>query len=71
RGFNLIVMPIKLKDGTGAPARVLAVPELPMSAEQMWTNEYSVNSVPWYGHTSVVLSSLLLLGMYAINCFTL
>ncbi|KRT83493.1 hypothetical protein AMK59_4000, partial [Oryctes borbonicus] len=72
RGFNIIVMPLKLKDGTGAPARVLAVPELPMSADEMCGKfDYSANSVPWYGHTSVVLSSLLLLGMYAINCFTL
>ncbi|KAI4457104.1 cyclase-like protein 2 [Holotrichia oblita] len=71
RGFNVLVMPMKLKEGTGAPARVVAIPDVILTGDPCSALELSTSAVPWYGHTSVVLSSLLLLGMYAINCFTL
>lgn len=64
-------MPMKLREGTGAPARVVAIPDIILTGEQCSALELAAAGVPWYGHTSVVLSSLLLLGMYAINCFTL
>ncbi|XP_017784968.1 PREDICTED: kynurenine formamidase-like [Nicrophorus vespilloides] len=74
KGFNLVVMPINLRDGTGAPLRIFAVPNsenVGLPTPEALKDVVVSDCTPWYAHTWLVLLSLLVTVMYAVHGFSI
>lgn len=60
-------MPMKIKDGTGAPLRIVAIPYEIQHKMEVPISNFAEHTVPWYGHVITMLSSFILFILYAIT----
>lgn len=54
-------MPMKLSGGTGAPVRVLAIPDVELPRVLMLATSQGSNKVPLFGHLLVAVSAVTVL----------